>query len=213
MDFLNNLFQSKKRILIIGILLTCFFASIIFIIRGQQTSTVDAAFSKYIESYTAGIISKESTIKIRLANNVVTSHTQNDQLADDIFDFSPSIKGKTFWIDARTIVFKPDNKLDPDKNYKASFKLGKLIKVASNFETFKFNFQTIKPDFTVTFNGLQTATNYSTDKMKLTGSIQTADDEDPTAIEKILKTDFSTPVNITWQHNSLTKTHTPLTSY
>lgn len=204
---LTNMFFAKKWILIIGILLTIFLVSLFLILRSRQNTSIDPAFSKYIESYTTGIISKESTIKIRLASDVVTSHTQNDQLSDDIFDFSPAVKGKTYWIDARTIVFKPDTKLDPDKSYKASFKLGKLVKVSDNLENFKFGFETIKPDYTVSFNGLQTATNYSTDKMKLTGFIQTADDEDPAAIEKILKTDFITPISITWQHNSLTKTH------
>ncbi len=123
------------------------------------------AFSKYIESYTTGIISKESTIRIRLAGDVQISHEQNEALGDNIFDFSPSIKGKAYWVDARTIEFRPAGKLDPNKNYNADFKLGSIIKVPGHFEHFKFGFQTIKPDFTVTFTGLQTATNTSIDKM------------------------------------------------
>ena len=69
-------------------------ASIYFIFHKRHAKGVDPAFSKYIESYTSGIISKEGTIRIRLAGQVPTTHVQNDKLPDNVFDFSPSIKGK-----------------------------------------------------------------------------------------------------------------------
>jgi len=85
--------------------------------------------------------------------------------------------------------------------------LSNIIKVPDHFENFKFGFQTIKPDFTVTFTGLQTATNTSTDKMKLGGMVQTADNEDAASIEKIINVSFPSPVQISWQHNGTSKTH------
>ena len=207
MNNISNLFQSRKGVIGIGISLILLILALFFIFRHRQKTAVDPAFSKYIESYTTGIISKESPIRIRLAGEVKTSHVQNEALDDNIFDFSPSIKGKAYWIDARTIEFRPDEKLDPDKSYTADFKLKKIITVPSNFEDFKFGFQTVKPDFTVTFTGLQTETNTSTDKMKLDGIIQTADNEDPASIEKIITVNFQSPVHVSWQHNSITKTH------
>jgi len=173
----------------------------------RHKPSIDPGFSKYIESYTTGIISKESPIRIRLAGDVQTSHVQNEAISDNSFDFSPSIKGKAYWVDARTIEFRPEGKLDPDKNYTADFKLSNIIKVPDHFEHFKFGFQTIKPDFTISFTGLQTATNTSIDKMKLGGIIQTADNEDPASIEKLINTNFPSPVHISWQHNGITKTH------
>src|SRR5215469_4958641 len=74
----------------------------------HKKSVVDPAFSKYIESYTTGIISKENTIRIRLASQVQTTHAQNDQLPDGVFDFSPAVKGKAYWVDERTIEFRPE---------------------------------------------------------------------------------------------------------
>ncbi len=82
--------------------------SVFFIFHRRSTSAVDPAFSKYIESYTSGIISKQGAIRIRLAGQVPTTHVQNDQLPDGVFDFSPSIKGKAYWVDERTIEFRPD---------------------------------------------------------------------------------------------------------
>ena len=207
MNNLNFLFQTRKGLIGLGVALTVIIVALFFILRLKGKPTVDPAFSKYIESYTTGVVSKESAIRIRLAGEVQTTHAENDELANGIFDFSPSIKGKAYWVDARTIEFRPEGKLDPDKSYSADFKLKKIVNVPSQFEHFKFGFQTVKPDFTVTFTGLQTETNTSTDKMKLGGVIQTADSEDEASIEKIINVSFPTAVTVKWMHNSVTKTH------
>ncbi len=207
MDILQRLSPYRKALIRIGVSLTLVALIIFLIFHRSKGQAVDTAFSKYIESYTSGIISKDGTIRVRLAGDVQTTHEQNGTLSDNIFDFSPSIKGKAYWVDERTIEFRPEKKLKPNTSYSADFKLGKLIKVSSHFSDFKFSFQTIKPDFTVAFSGLQTATNTSVDKMKLTGVIQTADNENAEAIEKLVSTSFGFPVKVTWQHNAITKTH------
>jgi uncharacterized protein YfaS (alpha-2-macroglobulin family) len=207
MNNLISLFQTRKRLIAVGASLILFALAFFVIFHHRQKTVVDPAFSKYIESYTTGVISKESTIRIRLAGDVQVSHEQNQSLGDNLFNFSPSIKGKAYWIDARTIEFRPSEKLDPDKNYTADLNLSKIITVPSQFDDFKFGFQTIKPDFTLSFNGLQTATNTSIDKMKMDGIIQTADNEDPAQIEKIIGVNFPSTVKVSWQHNPVTKTH------
>src|SRR5471030_380364 len=148
-----SLFRSRKGLIAAGASLTLLAFVILLFLNHRQKSSIDPAFSKYIESYTTGEISKESTIRIRLAGEVQTSHVQNEALSDNSFDFSPSIKGKAYWVDARTIEFRPEGKLDPDKNYTADFNLSNIIKVPDHFEHFTFGFQTIKPDFTISFSG------------------------------------------------------------
>ncbi|MGZ3871573.1 MAG: alpha-2-macroglobulin family protein, partial [Mucilaginibacter sp.] len=207
MENLYSRFRSRQALISFGVLIILLTLAVFMIFRHRQKPGVDPEFSKYIESYTTGMISKGSTIKIRLASDVQVGHEQNAPLSDDIFSFSPAIKGKAYWIDARTIEFRPDGTLDPDKSYTAEFSLKKIINVDSKFEEFKFGFQTIKPDYTVTFTGLQTATNTSLDKMKLGGVIQTADDENSGDVEKIITANFTNPVAVTWQHNPITKTH------
>ncbi|MCO5947951.1 alpha-2-macroglobulin family protein [Mucilaginibacter flavidus] len=207
MDTFYSLFRTRKGLIGTGVFLILVVLTIFIIFRHRQKPGIDPEFSKYIESYTTGIISKGSTIKIRLASEVQVSHEQNAQLSDKLFSFSPSIKGKAYWIDARTVEFRPEGKLDPDKNYSGDFKLNKIIDVPGKFEDFKFSFQTIKPDYTVSFVGLQTATNTSLDKMKLSGLIQTADNEDSGEIEKIITANFVNPVHISWEHNPVAKTH------
>src|SRR6478735_2602191 len=209
MNYFANLFRSRKGQIVVSVSLILI-ALVIFFARQHQRNKqlkVDAAFGKYIESYTTGVISKQSTIRIKLAGEVQVSHAQNEQLKDGIFDFSPSIKGKAYWIDDRTIEFRPAEVLDIDKKYTADFNLGKIIKVESDYEHFKFGFQTIKPDFSITFAGLQSESATSGQNMKLIGNIQTADGEEQAAIEKLLDVQYASPVKVSWQHNTVAKSH------
>ena len=207
MNTSSSLYRHRKGLISISVVFTLAILIVLITFHSRKKTSIDPAFSKYIESYTTGIISKESTIRIKLAGDVQTTHIQNEALSSKLFDFSPAIKGKAYWVDARTIEFKPDKQLDPDKQYSAEFKLSKIVQIPGHFENFKFSFQTIKPDFTVTFNGLQTETNTSTDKMKLSGTVQTADNEDAAGIEKMISTNLASSTKITWQHSTLLKTH------
>src|ERR1700754_2207908 len=119
-------FRRRKSIITICASLLLILLIIYIVANGNKKTTVDPAFSKYIESYTTGVISKESPIRIRLASQVQVTHQQNEQLSDDLFDLSPTVKGKAYWVDTRTIEFRPAGKLDPGKKYTADFGLGKL---------------------------------------------------------------------------------------
>ncbi len=207
MERKDNLLHSRKRLITIGVtLILIFVISYFFISRGDRRN-VDPAFGKYIEAYTSGVVSKNGTIRIKLASSVQISHQQNGSVDPDLFDFSPEIDGAAQWIDECTLEFKPKRSLDPGKTYAASFKLGKVIEVDEAYKSFSFDFQVMQPDFTVTFAGLRTATNLSLDKMKLSGCIQTADDESDAAIEKVIVADYPSSSKITWQHNPVTRIH------
>ena len=177
MSVIKGFFLSKKGIIITTTSLVLIAVVAYAISHFKGNNQIDRSFSKYIESYTAGIISRESSVRIRLVSRVEGTHAQNEELPDGIFSFSPSVKGKAYWIDALTVEFKPEKPLDPDKKYNATFKLGKVTNVDDEHKEFDFCFQTIAPDFTVVFNGLQTSPRTSLDKMKLEGVVQTADAE------------------------------------
>ncbi|RVU03105.1 hypothetical protein EOD41_04000 [Mucilaginibacter limnophilus] len=207
MDTGRNLLNNRKRLITISVALILIFVVTFFFIRKPARTPVNPAFGKYIEAYTAGIISKQSAIRIKLSGEIPLIHSENGELPGDLFDFSPSVKGKAYWADARTIEFRPETRLDPGTSYSAEFNLSKLIDVPKDFRIFRFDFQTIQPDFTVSFAGLRTATNTSATEMKLNGVIETADDETAADVEKLVSADYSSPVKISWQHNGLSKTH------
>ena len=57
---------------------------------------VDPAFSKYIDAYTTGTISKTSAIRIKLAADAGTTHAVGEEVKESLFSFSPTVKGKAF---------------------------------------------------------------------------------------------------------------------
>jgi len=201
------LINARKRLIAVAVIFVIFVTTVVLLVKHQHKTSINPAFSKYIESYTSGVISRSSAIRIKLSGEVQTSHAQNEPLEDGIFSFSPSVKGKAYWVDAQTIEFRPEAPMVADKFYEADFNLSKITNVPSDMHHFAFWFQTIKPDFTITFNGLQTATSTSLDKMKLTGVIQTADKEDPLKIEKIITSNYPSATLITWQHDNANNTH------
>ncbi|MEN0055058.1 MAG: MG2 domain-containing protein [Mucilaginibacter sp.] len=205
----NGYTKFRRRKSIITICASLLLISLItyIVINANKKTAVDPAFSKYIESYTTGVISKESSIRIRLASQVQITHQQNEQLSDDLFDLSPTVKGKAYWVDTRTIEFKPAGKLEPGKKYTADFDLGKLVNVPDKFDHFKFDFQVVNPNLNINFSGLTTATNTSLTEMKLEGVIQTADAEDPASVEKLINVNYAFPVKISWVPNSIAKTY------
>ncbi|RFS22646.1 hypothetical protein DVR12_12685 [Chitinophaga silvatica] len=185
-----------------------FLAALVLICGCRSTrKEMNPQFARYIEAYTAGIISKQSAIRVQLTGQVNVTHTQNEPLEKEVFEFSPSIKGKAYWVDATTIEFRPDENLQPGKTYEATFKLGKIIEVAKDLKTFNFGFKVIKPAYSTEGFGLKAATSNTLDKMSYSGTVFTADVENPQAVEKLLTVQYAgQALPVTWQHNEADRT-------
>ncbi|MBC7651609.1 MAG: hypothetical protein H7101_07665, partial [Deinococcales bacterium] len=123
--------------------------------KPKKLVEIDPKFSKYIEAYTSGTVSKKSIIRIQLATDASVTHALNEPIKKDLFSWSPSVAGKAYWIDARTIEFKPDKDLKPDALYKVAFKLDAVMNVPNRYGKFIFNVQTIKPSLQISENGLK----------------------------------------------------------
>jgi len=180
---------------------------ILFSCKRNQWIEVDPAFSRYIDAYTTGTVSKTAAIRIQLASATNTTHTVGEEVKEKLFELSPSVKGKTVWIDATTVEFKPDEQLKPDQLYEVTFNLGKVTSVAeSKFKEFKFSLKTVKPAFVVKDFGLRSAT--AKNRMFLSGELETADIEKGTEIEKLLTaTQNGKTLKVNWQHNDAAKSH------
>ncbi len=135
--------------------------------------SVDPAYSKYVEAYSTGVVSKTSAIRVQLASNASTTHSVGQEVKEKLFSLSPAVKGKTVWVDARTIEFKPEKNLEPDQLYEVKFELGKVTDVPKEFSELVFNFQTTKPAFKVSNSGIRS--DGSKDKMYVEGTLTTAD--------------------------------------
>ncbi len=173
--------------------------------KPKKLVQIDPEFSKYIEAYTSGTVSKKSVVRIQLATDASVTHALNEPIKKDLFSWSPMVEGKAYWIDARTIEFKPDKDLKVDELYEVAFKLEAVLNVPSRYGKFKFNVQTIKPSFQVEENGLR-STGKNT--MSLSGQILTADIEESAIVENLLHASIGNQhLKINWQHNEGNKTH------
>ncbi|HYK47947.1 MAG TPA: MG2 domain-containing protein, partial [Parafilimonas sp.] len=180
---------------------------ILFLSCNKKTKLIDVdpAFSQYIDAYTSGVISKKNTIRLVLAADASTTHTLNENVKETLFEFSPAVAGEAYWIDARTIEFKPEKDLTPQQLYEVNFKLGKVLHVPSKFSDFKFNVQVVKPSFEVNEYGLR---SNNKEAMSLSGVLLTADVEESTKIEQLLTASLNgTAMKINWQHNESNKEH------
>ncbi len=190
-----------RTLLCLTVILSLFSCS-----KKEKWIDVDPAFGTYIDAYTTGIISKTTAVRIQLAADANTTHAVGEEVKESLFSFSPSVKGKAFWLDARTIEFKPENYLTPDQLYEVSFKLGKVTRVPEKFSNFKFSMKTVKPSFKISDDGLRSTGVKN--KMNFSGDIETADIEDGKQVEKLLTVSQNNgALKINWQHNDATKTH------
>lgn len=199
--------ESHKRLPVsANRLIACCLAAFIFSCNNKpKLINVDAAYSKYIDAYTSGVVSKKNTVRIQLAADASTTHTVNETIAEKLFTFNPAVEGKAYWVDARTIEFKPDKDLQPGQLYEADFKLSSVTKVPTQYSHFKFNIEIVKPSFEVVDHGLK-SNNKNT--MTYSGVINTADVETSANVEKLLTASFNNNnLKIVWQHNEAAKSH------
>jgi uncharacterized protein YfaS (alpha-2-macroglobulin family) len=189
-----------KKFVVFGILAIILGLSIIFIFKKRKVQDA-AAYAKYIESYTAGTISKNSFIKVHLTSPAKSLTTLGKPEHKELFEFSPKIKGKTYWVDAQTIEFRPDEPLESDQNYEAVLHLDEVMTTEKGLEEFNFDFKVIKPGLTLTQFGLVSQNSTSLTYMKLNGEINTADNEETAKIEKTLSLDYKQKLKIKWQHH------------
>lgn len=201
----TNMESFKRLPILVLAVIVCALSTQLSSCKRKKIIEVDPELAKYIEAYSSGVVSKKSTIRIQLATDASATHTVNESIKENLFSFSPAVEGKAFWVDARTIEFKPTKDLDIDQLYEVEFNLGKVVNVPKKFREFKFNVQTFKPSFQISDNGLRAV---SKEVMTYSGEIATADVEESKKVESIVTASINgNNMAIKWQHNEANKTH------
>ena len=181
--------NTKKFLFITGTILVVAVAAIVVYFNSGETSAKvsdSSLYSEYISTYTSGIISKKSAVTVKLTESTAHQIKKDNVKLDEIFDFSPSISGKANWVDNQTIEFKPDKDLPGGTHFVADFKLGKLLQLTDEFQTFTFEFFTIKQNFDISVEETQTMDKSTYKLQKTSGIITLADYEPVENIQKIL---------------------------
>ncbi len=115
---------------------------------GSQKEIIPSAeFATYVTAYTGGIISQSSAIRVELAQDLPMVDL-NNEVPGKPFSFSPSLKGKTFWVNNHTIEFVPEEgALKPGKLYQATLKLGDFLELPADLKNFEFSFRVQESNF------------------------------------------------------------------
>lgn len=198
----------KKTLIYIGIGAVAVIAAaigIIYFASGNKPVEVkiDPDFEKYISAYTTGIVSKNSTVQVKLNSQALTGVETTGDVNQDLFDFSPGIKGKVYWANSNTLEFQPKEPLPPDTHFEVNFNLGDLINVPDKLETLTFYFQTIKQNFDVSIEQQKTIDLKTLKWQKAIGLIKLADFEEFEKVKKVLSaTQNGRDLKIKWLSGS-----------
>ena len=90
-----------KRLLVMACIALTFSCN-----TSNKAIVADPVFSRYIEAYTSGTVSKKNTIRVQLAEGASVTHAVNETVKETLFELKPAVAGKAYWTDTRTLEFK-----------------------------------------------------------------------------------------------------------
>ena len=166
----------------------------------QKDIIPSAEYAPYVNAYTGGVISQNSTIRIELTQDQPMVDL-NQELKDNPFSFSPSLKGKTYWGSNNIIEFVPEEgALKPGAFYEGTFRLGDFVDVDKKLEEFNFSFRVQERNFSIHTDPI-TVTATQPDQVTVTGEIRFSDVVKKEEVEKMLtagsEKNKSYPIEIT----------------
>ncbi len=207
---MQNLAWKKIAIGVIAIGLVT--ASIFFVTTSKGTkpalSYINPAFGEFISSYTAGVVSSGSSIRIILSQDVVDSSAIGNETSVKLFSFSPAITGKTVWLDRRTVEFTPKDRLISGQLYEVSFALAKLLEVPKELGVFGYTFQVIPQNFEVAIGNVKPYVKTELTRQKIEGTVYTADFAEAVGVEKMMKAQQEgKSLTVNWNHVADGKQH------
>ncbi|BAO75377.1 alpha-2-macroglobulin family protein [Winogradskyella sp. PG-2] len=129
-------------------------------------------YRDYISYTTSGVVSVTAPIKINLAEEVEGWETEQE-LDTDLIKTQPHIQGTLKALNKHTLLFTPDEALEPATAYGVTVKLGNIYKtILQEFKNYTFEFKTITPSFSIMTNNLQ---SYSKEWQYVLGQLRSSD--------------------------------------
>ncbi len=152
--------------------------------RSGLVTVIDPALAEYVTSYTAGVVSSGSPIRIVLAQDVIDS-LQIGETSVKLFDFDPAVQGKTVWLDRRTVEFRPESRLLSGQTYLMEFALSKLFDLPGA-KSFEYSFQVIPQNFEMSVDNVKPYVKTELKQLQIEGTLLTADYADAGSVSKLL---------------------------
>lgn len=152
------------------------FVLILTVVTACKKNTVENdnifKFKDYISYTTSGLTSITSPIQINL-NKPVEGWEMGQEITNRLIEIKPYVEGKLKVGNNHTLLFTPDELLEPNTEYTVTVKLKSIYKnIPEGFETYTFQFKTIEPNFSIDTNNLQ---SYSKTWQYLEGAVKSSD--------------------------------------
>jgi alpha-2-macroglobulin len=171
-----------------------------------DASRQQAQWGQYIAGHTAGLVSRNSKIRVLFVNAMVAKDAIGTS-ANHLLEIFPPVPFSSTFVSEREILITPGQPLSPGASYRVRVRTNKLAALPEKLDIYEFGFNVIQPDFEVKLSGLS-ATSGNRAEMALHGTLTTADFEDIDQVEKMVSAKLAAKEQkITWQHASDGRRH------
>ncbi len=171
--------------------------------RKDKTQSTAPSYNPEIAAFTSGVIPSESVIRVRLSADYQGEINMQEPVSAKLFDFKPSVAGETFWIDSRTLEFRPEKSFPSGKEYKVLFRVTKLFPGKKGAQDFEFPISIIPMEISVEFTGLRTQSRTDLVWNEIRGVVKTTDNAKGEEIEKtIIASQNGQQLSVSWLHDS-----------
>lgn len=139
-------------------------------------------YRDYITGFSSGLISTHADIQVGLA--FAKNEWQVDkELNKEFFTISPGVDGKVLYLANNTIAFRPSKPLKQDTEYRVTLHISKITDLPKELKDFNFTVKTLKQDFLVTSQDLQ---SYNRDWQFLNMVLKSSDQMDAATAAKLV---------------------------
>ena len=144
----------------------------------------DMAFAPFIKAYSGGMVAESGTVRVEL-NQAVPF----DRQSEDLFSFSPSVKGVTRWISPSSVEFVPDEGIFKGGNtYQCRFALGKALGLDDKkLATFRFPVKIAPKQVAISVDGIRIERE---GEAIVTGVLHLSEPLEPEVLSKAFKADI-----------------------
>ncbi len=168
--------------------------------QSQAPVRPDAAFTPYVSAFSAGYIAANAPIRVRLADGLELADTSAAAL-QKLFSLKPSTSGTVTWQGARTLVFKPEERLRQDESYLVTFHLGRLAEVPDELKEFKFSVHTRQQGIDMQVSDLQALSPTNLRWQRVVLDAFTSDDATGQDLEgSVSAVQGGRKLKLTWEH-------------
>lgn len=163
----------------------------------ESTSFSPEEIGRYIAARVPAAIEPGDMVRIRFSVPVDTTQTEG------VLTFSPAAKGKTWWEDALTLAFMPDEGWQPATAYQLQISMDKIIPdVDPKMKRVVFDFTVMPVRLNVAFEPLVPEFEGDQPLYLLRGRVTTSIAVDSQRVEKLLMIKSSGKMQpVQWSHN------------